>query len=59
MYSKMDGGHRGSMEETVAKDYGRFESALGASWDDRKTKAGISIQPTWGKNRTFLPNIVA
>lgn len=58
-YSKTDGGHRTSMEETVAKDYGRFESPLGSSWDDRKTKSGISIQPTWGKNRTFLPNIVA
>ena len=34
------------MEETVAKDYGHFEPVIGASWDDRKTKAGISIQPT-------------
>ena len=58
-YSKTDGGHRASMEETVARDYGRFESPVGSSWDDRKTKAGISIQPTWGKNRTFLPNIAA
>ena len=58
-YSKTDGGHRASMEQTVAKDYGRFESPAGSSWDDRKTKAGISIQPTWGKNRTFLPNIAA
>jgi hypothetical protein len=58
-YSKTDGGHRASMEETVAKDYGHFEAPAGSSWDDRKTKAGISIQPTWGKNRTFLPNIYA
>jgi hypothetical protein len=58
-YSKTDGGHRASMEETVAKDYGHFEAPAGSSWDDRKTKAGISIQPTWGKNRTFLPNIAA
>ncbi len=58
-YSKTDGGHRESMEETVAKDYGHFEAPKGSSWDDSKTKAGISIQPTWGKNRTFLPNIAA
>jgi PAP2 superfamily len=58
-YSKTDGGHRASMEETVARDYGHFESPAGTYWDDRKTKAGISIQPTWGKNRTFLPNIYA
>ena len=59
LYSKTDGGHRATMEETVAKDYGHFEPPTGSSWDDRKTKAGISIQPTWGKNRTFLPNIAA
>jgi hypothetical protein len=58
-YSKTDGGHRASMEETVERDYGHFEAPAGSSWDDRKTKAGISIQPTWGKNRTFLPNIAA
>lgn len=58
-YSKTDGGHRTSMEETVAKDYGHFEAPTGSSWDDRNTKAGISIQQTWGGNRTFLPNITA
>ena len=59
LYSKTDGGYRASMEETVARDYGHFESAIGSSWNDYDTKARISIQPTWGKNRTFLPNINA
>lgn len=58
-YSKTDGGYRSSMQETVTRDYGHFEAQMGSSWDDRKTKAGISIQPTWGRNRTFLPNIAA
>ncbi len=58
-YSKIDGGHRASMEETVARDYTHYESPSGSSWDDTKTKAGISVQPTWGKNRTFVKGIYA
>lgn len=58
-YSKTDGGHRASMEETVARDYTHYECPPGYSWDDAKTKAGISIQPTWGKNRTFIKGIYA
>ena len=58
-YSKTDGGHRASMEETVARDYTHYECPPGSSWDDTKTKARISIQPTWGKNRTFIKGIYA
>ena len=58
-YSKTDGGYRSSMEETVARDYTHYECPPGSSWDDRKTKAGISVQPTWGKNRTFIKGIYA
>lgn len=58
-YAKTDGGHRASMEETVARDYTHYECPPGASWDDTKTKARISIQPTWGKNRTFIKGIYA
>lgn len=58
-YSKTDGGHRTSMEETVARDYTHYECPKGSSWDDTKTKARISIQPTWGKNRTFIKDIHA
>ena len=58
-YSKTDGGHRASMEETVARDYTHYECPPGSSWDDTKTKAGISVQPTWGKNRTFIKGIYA
>ena len=58
-YSKTDGGHRVSMEETVARDYTHYECPPGASWDDTKTKARISMQPTWGKNRTFIKGIYA
>jgi hypothetical protein len=58
-YSKTDGGHRVSMDETVAQDYRHYQAPEGSSWDDTKTKAGISVQPTWGKNRTFIKGIYA
>jgi hypothetical protein len=58
-YSKSDGGFRSSMDETVALDYQHYEAPKGSSWDDNKTRARISIQPTWGKNRTFIKNIFA
>ncbi len=58
-YSKTDGGHRASMEETVAQDYKHYECPPGSSWDDMKTRARYSIQPTWGKNRTFVKGIYA
>ena len=58
-YSKIDGGHRASMEETVARDYKHYECPPGSSWDDMKTRARFSIQPTWGKNRTFIKGIYA
>jgi PAP2 superfamily len=58
-YSKTDGGHRGSLDETVARDYTHYQAPEGSSWDDTKTKAGISVQPTWGKNRTFIKGIYA
>jgi hypothetical protein len=58
-YSKTDGGHRVSMEETVARDYKHYECPPGSSWDDTKTRARFSIQPTWGKNRTFIKGIYA
>lgn len=58
-YSKTDGGYRASMEETVARDYTHYECPPGSSWDDTKTKARISVQPTWGKNRTFIKGIYA
>lgn len=58
-YSKTDGGYRASIEETVARDYTHYDSPVGSSWDDTKTKARISIQPTWGKNRTFIKDIYA
>ncbi|MEY4538273.1 MAG: hypothetical protein RLZZ306_30 [Bacteroidota bacterium] len=58
-YSKTDGGHRASMEETVARDYKHYECPPGSSWDDMKTRARYSIQPTWGKNRTFVKGIYA
>lgn len=58
-YSKTDGGYRASMEETVARDYTHYDCPVGSSWDDTKTKARISIQPTWGKNRTFIKGIYA
>jgi PAP2 superfamily len=58
-YSKNDGGHRASMEETVARDYKHYECPPGSSWDDTKTRARFSIQPTWGKNRTFIKGIYA
>lgn len=58
-YSKTDGGHRASMEETVTRDYTHYEYPPGYSWDDAKTKAGISVQPTWGKNTTFVKGIYA
>ncbi len=56
-YTKTDGGFRTSLEETVARDYTHYEAPQGSTWDDTKTKAHISIQPTWGKNRTFIKNI--
>ena len=58
-YSKIDGGHRASMEETVALDYKHYECPPGSSWDDTKTRSRFSIQPTWGKNRTFIKGIYA
>jgi PAP2 superfamily len=58
-YSKTDGGHRVSMDETVARDYRHYQAPEGSSWDDSKTKAGISVQPTWGKNRTFIKGVYA
>lgn len=58
-YSKTDGGYRTSMEETVARDYTHYDAPLNSSWDDTKTKAHMSIQPTWGKNRTFLKDVYA
>ena len=58
-YSKSDGGFRKSMEETVARDYTHYEAPTGSSWDDTKTRARISIQPTWGKNRTFIKDVYA
>ena len=58
-YSKTDGGYRVSVEETVKQDYGHYESPKGSSWDDYKTSARISMQPTWGKNRTFIKGIYA
>lgn len=58
-YSKIDGGHRASMEETVALDYKHYECPPGSSWDDTKTRSRFSIQPTWGKNRTFIKDIYA
>jgi hypothetical protein len=58
-YSKTDGGHRVSLDETVARDYTHYQAPEGSSWDDTKTKAGISVQPTWGKNRTFIKGIYA
>jgi hypothetical protein len=56
-YSKIDGGFRKSIEETVARDYTHYEAPSGSSWDDTKTRARISIQPTWGKNRTFIKDV--
>lgn len=47
------------MEETVARDYTHYDAPQSSSWDDTKTKAHISIQPTWGKNRTFIKDIYA
>jgi hypothetical protein len=58
-YSKTDGGHRVSMDETASRDYRHYQAPEGSSWDDSKTKAGISVQPTWGKNRTFNQGIYA
>lgn len=58
-YSKSDGGFRKSMEETVARDYTHYEAPTGSSWDDTKTRARISVQPTWGKNRTFIKDVYA
>ena len=58
-YSKIDGGYRATVEETVKQDYGHYESPKGSSWDDYKTSARISMQPTWGKNRTFIKGIYA
>ena len=58
-YSKTDGGHRASLEETVARDYTHYDAPENSSWDDTKTKAHISIQPTWGKNRTFMKGVYA
>ncbi|MEA5459988.1 vanadium-dependent haloperoxidase [Arcicella sp. LKC2W] len=56
-YSKSDGGFRKSIEETVARDYTHYEAPSGSSWDDTKTRSRISIQPTWGKNRTFIKDV--
>jgi hypothetical protein len=58
-YSKTDGGHRVSMDETASRDYRHYQAPEGSSWDDSKTKAGISVQPTWGKNRTFIKGVYA
>ncbi len=58
-YSKTDGGHRESMDETASRDYRHYQAPEGSSWDDTKTRAGISVQPTWGKNRTFIKGIYA
>ena len=58
-YSKTDGGHRVSLDETVARDYTHYQAPEGSSWDDTNTKARISVQPTWGKNRTFIKGIYA
>jgi hypothetical protein len=58
-YSKNDGGYRKSLEETVARDYTHYQAPSGSSWDDTKTRSRISVQPTWGKNRTFVKDIYA
>lgn len=57
-YSLADGGHR---EETsdFGNDYRHYESPAGATWQDSLTLMKFSLQPTWGKNRTFLKGIHA
>lgn len=52
-FSKKDGGYRSTFEELRA-DYSHYQSPPNATWHDSLTKAGISLQPTWGKNRTFI-----
>jgi hypothetical protein len=47
------------MDETVARDYTHYQAPEGSSWNDTETKARISMQPTWGKNRTFIKGIYA
>jgi hypothetical protein len=55
--AKTDGGYRIDIEDVVQKDYVHYVSPKGSTWDDNKLKQGISIQPTWGKNRTLVRNI--
>jgi hypothetical protein len=57
-HAKTDGGFRNTLDEYL-RDVSHYESPLGATWHDSLTAFGYSLQPTWGRNRTFVPNIVA
>lgn len=55
--ARTDGGYRADMEDVVQRDYVHFNAPKGSTWNDNQLKQGISIQPTWGKNRTLVHNI--
>jgi hypothetical protein len=57
-YSLHDGGHREHPAD-FREDFRHYESPEGATWHDSQMLMKFSLQPTWGKNRTFIKDIHA
>lgn len=55
-YSMSDGGAYKSIQNFI-NEGSHYKSPAGSTWQDSLTKHGISSQPSWGKNRTFVPAI--
>lgn len=55
--AQTDGGFRHTLDEYL-RDVSHYKSPPGATWHDSLTAFGYSLQPTWGRNRTFVPKVV-